>query len=120
MFVDFSVNYIIYFDILTLIVWLISVLVFLDTGYNIKNRHIILRAGPFVKKLRISSITKIIVGKTPSSGSFFATGRRGLIIYYEHDKDIYISPMTNADFLKCLKKISPSLHIKSYNPHVLK
>jgi len=118
--VDFSVNYIIGFDSVIIVIWLLILWIFLDTSYSIKGRYLIVRSGPFIKKLKISSIIKIIVGKTPSSGFFYASGRRGLIIYYEKAHKIYISPESSETFLDDIRKIKPNLNVEIYERYVLK
>ena len=121
LFIDFSVNYIIGFNSVVVILWLLMTWVFIDTRYSIKKgRYLIVRSGPFIKKLKISSITKILVGKTPSSGFFYATGRRGLIIYYEKAHKIYISPESNETFLDNIRTIKPNLNVELYERYVLK
>lgn len=120
LFVDFSVNYIIGFDSVIIVIWLLILWIFLDTSYSIKGRYLTVRSGPFIKKLKISSITKIIVGKTSSSGSIYATGRRDLVIYYKKNREIYISPKTNEVFLDDIQKIKPNLNVEIYERYVLK
>ncbi|MFD0931033.1 PH domain-containing protein [Psychroflexus salinarum] len=120
LFVDFSVTYIIVFDSVMLFIWLLILWIYFDTSYKIKNRKLIIRSGPFYSKIKINCIKKIIVGKTSSSGSQLATARKGLVIYNNKDKETYISPKDNAEFVDYIIDIKPSIEIEKYERHILK
>lgn len=120
LFVDFSVNYIIVFDSIILLIWLFILWIYFDTSYKIKNKKLYIRSGPFFKTIKINSIVKIIVGKTSSSGSILATARKGLVIYYNKNDKTYISPRSNEAFTDYLKSENPSIEIEKYESHILK
>ena len=120
LFVNFSIDYIIVFDSIILLIWLLVLWVYFGTSYKVENNKIYIRSGPFFKKIRIRSIKKIIVGKTSSSGSILGTARRGLVIYYSKEKKTYISPKSNSKFLEVIEKINSSIDIQKYERHILK
>jgi len=120
LFVDFSVPYLIVFDSIIVLIWLLIFWIYFGTYYKIKNRKLFIKSGPFRNKIKIECIKKILVGKTSASGSQLGTSRQGLIIYDIKRKEIYISPKNNDEFVDYIKEMKPSIEVEIYERHILK
>lgn len=85
----------------------------LKTQYKLNNGFMYWQSGPFFGKVDIKSIRKI----EHHNGIFVPTiwkpalSQIGLIITYNKFDDIYISPEREAEFLKELLAINPSIEI---------
>ena len=90
-----------------LIIW-----IFHRTHYEIRNNNFKYRSGPIYGTIEISSITKIIKGKTMWVGLKPATAKNGLIIKYNNFNEIYISPETNELFISEVLKQNNAIIIE--------
>jgi uncharacterized membrane protein len=84
-----------------------------DTRYVIKKAHLFYRSGPFRGWISINEITQI---KTFSGFSIPVTMKpsldyNGFIIKYSNNFEVYVSPKTPSQFINDLKKINPSIQI---------
>lgn len=119
LYVSFSEDYFIVFDIIILILWILVLWSFFDTSYKFRKNKLIYRSGPRFGTIELDSIDKLLVGKTAWSGKRYATARKGLVIYYENDNQIYISPKTNDSFVEYITKLNPSIEVEIYEDHFL-
>ncbi|SRR5690554_2315910 len=87
--------------------------IFLGTYYTIKNGYLYHRSGPFMGKMKISSIAKIKY----HSGWYVpvlyrpATDTKGVIITYNKYDEIYFSPQERDKFVQELLKINPKITV---------
>lgn len=91
-------------------IWLIWALV--STRYIMDQDFVHYHFGPQKGKVRIDEIKEISVGVTQWAGMRkVALAQNGLIIKYKY-KTVYISPLTNEDFVKELLKVNPRIRVK--------
>lgn len=93
---------------LLLLLWIIF-----KTNYTIDKSYLICKSGPFKKKIKIQSISKISYHKGIIVPSFwkFSLNHYGLIINYQKFEDVYISPKDEIDFIAELTQINPNIII---------
>ena len=93
---------------LLLLLWVIF-----KTNYTIDKSYLICKSGPFKKKIKIQSISKISYHKGIIVPSFwkFSLNHYGLIINYQKFEDVYISPKDEIDFIAELTQINPNIII---------
>ena len=93
---------------LLLLLWIIF-----RTNYTIDESYLICKSGPFKKKIKIQSISKISYHKGIIVPSFwkFSLNHYGLIINYQKFEDVYISPKDEIDFIAELTQINPNIII---------
>ncbi len=90
-----------------LIIWIAE-----GTRYSIDKEFIRYQSSFLFGKIPLKNITKIKVGTTMWVGFRPATSRNGIIIYYNKNKKIYISPESNTAFTETLKKVKKDLIIE--------
>lgn len=117
---NFNHDYFVVFDIIISVLWILVLWSFFDTSYKVKKGYLICRSGIRLRKVKINNITKILVGKTLWSGKRLATARKGLVIIYGENQQIYISPKTNESFVKHMVELKPDVEIEFYEDHWLK
>lgn len=111
---EFSETYVLVFVSIVAFVWFFVIWMFLDTSYKITDKKIRYRIGPFYGSILLKEIKKVIVDKTSWDGKKVALAKKGLVIIYNGDKEIYFAPKTNDRFVKYLKKVNPAIDIE-YN-----
>ena len=121
LFTEFSEDYVIVFDSIIAVIWIFIIWIFLDTKYYVTDKYLVYRSGPLYGKILLRNIKKIIVDKTAWSGpKKIALARFGLLIYYDIDKEIYISPKTNKTFVDYIKTKNPDIEVEQYERYIVK
>jgi len=70
-------------------------------------------SGPFSGAIGIDSIRKVVVGETQWSGmNRYGTAKKGLIIHYNKFDDLYITPLSNEDFVSELLMLKPTIEVR--------
>jgi len=77
-----------------LLIWIYFV-----TYYKLTGEYLFYRTGPISGKIKIDSISEVIIGTGMFAGFKPATGSNGLILKYNRWDEIYISPETNEKFI---------------------
>lgn len=85
--------------------------IYIGTSYELTEKELKYKSGPFWGKIEIASIREVVKNKTSWGGLKPATARKGLIIKYNKYDEIYISPKTNATFVQKLLKLKPNIKI---------
>lgn len=80
--------------------------IYFGTSYTLTTEHLRYRSGPFYGSIEISTIQKIINGKTLWVGMRPATALNGLIIKYGKYDEVYISPDSNDRFIEEILKLN--------------
>ncbi len=86
-----------------LILWMIY-----STGYEIQDRTLSIRAGPFRFKLPLTEIVAVVASRDLSAGPALS-GERLLIRWGKDKKTILVSPERQTEFLASLAASCPQL-----------
>jgi len=97
--------------IVILVVAVLLIWIFHGTKYELSKEYLRYKSGPFIGKIELQKITKIIKGKTLWVGLKLATAKNGLIIKFEKYNEIYISPKTNETFIKQILALNNKIKI---------
>ena len=84
---------------------------YFGTSYILTNKDLIYKSGPIHRKISISRIKEVVMGRTLWLGFRPATSRNGLIIKYDEFNEIYISPKTNESFIEKLLELKGDVAI---------
>lgn len=89
---------------LAVIIWVKA-----GTGYEIRDNILLYRSAFLRGKIDINTITKVDVQTTLWVGKKAATGPGGIVITYDNNKTIYITPESNDAMVKQLRKINRNI-----------
>lgn len=94
--------------VIALIIWIL-----LDTRYVIKESFLLYRSGPFRGRIDIRRIDRIkrFSGLYVPVNTKPALDTKGLIITYNNDEDLYVSPKKAEKFIEELLKINPKIEV---------
>lgn len=94
---------------ISLIIWIL-----LDTRYVIKKTDLLYRSGPFRGRIDILDIKTIekYSGTNPPVTMKPALDNNGLILNYNKNSNLFISPVETETFIKNLIKINSKIEIK--------
>ncbi|NEV93371.1 PH domain-containing protein [Psychroflexus sp. YR1-1] len=109
---NFSKTYVIVLVTAVALLWLLVIWIFLDTSYKITDRKVSFRSGPFYGTIPLKQIKKVMVDKTSWDGKKVALAKKGLVLIYNGNKEIYFAPKTNDSFVDYLKKVNPDIEIE--------
>ncbi|MCW1953016.1 MAG: PH domain-containing protein [Flavobacteriia bacterium] len=84
---------------------------YLTTKYWIKDGHLHYTSAFLKGKIPVTSIRKIVKGKTMWVGLKPALAKNGLIIHYNRFDEIYMAPQSNDKMVAELLEIHPSIEI---------
>lgn len=93
-------------SLIGLVLWILHGTYYLLNKDELKYRAAILRGN-----IPLESIDELIVGKSMWAGVKPATARNGIIVIYDKTKRVYISPDSNATFVKKIKELNPEIKI---------
>ncbi|SMG41094.1 PH domain-containing protein [Sphingobacterium psychroaquaticum] len=91
-------------------------LTFTTTSYKITGTDFKYRCLFLFGTIDINKIHKLEIGRTLWVGTKPATGRNGVIIYYNKYDEIYISPENNDDFVRSIQEINPAIELIYHKP----
>lgn len=101
-----------YLDFLIILIFILFMFwLYFGTSYELKQKKLVYRSGPFKGKIQIDLITEIVKGKTLWVGFKPALARNGLIVKYNKYDEIYISPKTNETFIKKILEVNSKIKI---------
>lgn len=101
----------IWVSILLLVAAALMIWLWIGTSYEVDSEFLSYKAGPLRGKIKIESIKELEVGKTLWAGLKPATAVRGIIVRYNAHDEIYISPLSNENFVKEILKVKPDIKI---------
>ncbi len=84
---------------------------YLTTKYWIKDGHLHYTSAFLKGKIPVTSIRKVVKGKTMWVGLKPALAKNGLIIHYNRFDEIYMAPESNDKMVAELLEIHPSIEI---------
>lgn len=84
---------------------------YLTTKYWIKDGHLQYTSAFLKGKIPVTSIRKVVKGKTMWVGLKPALAKNGLIIHYNRFDEIYMAPQSNDKMVAELLEIHPSIEI---------
>ena len=84
---------------------------YFGTNYKLTDTELIYRSGPIRGKIKIDEIREIVKGKTMIAGLKPATAEKGLIVKYRKYDEVYISPVSNDQFVAEILKHNPKIII---------
>ncbi|SDG57254.1 PH domain-containing protein [Psychroflexus sediminis] len=117
---NFSETYVFVLATIVASLWLLVIWIFLDTSYKITDRKVSYRSGPFYGNIPLEQIKKVMLDKTSWKGKKIALAKKGLVLIYNGDKEIYFAPKTNDSFVEYLKKVTSDIVIEQNQFHSLK
>jgi hypothetical protein len=100
------------FSLLILIPVCFMLWVYFNTYYILENNLLKYRSGFLKGKIDITKIHEIHPDKTLWYGLKPALAQNGIIIKFNKYDEIYISPVSNKEFIEELIKINPSILVK--------
>ncbi|RDU36077.1 hypothetical protein DRW41_15955 [Neobacillus piezotolerans] len=80
-----------------------------STGYTVEGGMLIVRSGPFKRKIPIKEIEK--VKQSNSLLASYALSIRRLELRFSKYGLVYVSPKDEEGFIKSLKEVNPSIRI---------
>lgn len=97
------------FIIIGLLIW-----IWFGTGYRVENETVIVKCGPFKRKINIQEINKIGRNKSIWSAPALAVDR--LAIQYGRYDGILIAPKNKAEFILLLVDKNPNIKVDKNLP----
>lgn len=85
--------------------------IYTSTSYEIAEGKLLYRSAFIRGAIDISAITRIDASTTAWIGKKAATGTGGIVITYDDNKTIYITPVTNESMIKELRKINRNIAV---------
>lgn len=87
--------------------------IWFGTYYEVKDSKFIWRFGPFKQTINITQIHTAVKNKTLWKGFKPALARNGVIVRYNTNDEVYVSPRDKETFVNELIKHNPSIKIIS-------
>ena len=96
---------------IALIAWIL-----LDTRYDIKNKDLLYRSGPFRGRISILDINKIerFSGTNPPVTMKPALDNKGFILFYKETNTLFISPEKSEIFIQSLLEVNKDIVIAPF------
>lgn len=92
---------------LFIIVW-----VWYVTDYKMKNNLLSVRSGPLSENIPILSISKVKIGEVNRFKNLLGLSLSGVIVHYNKNDVVYITPQNQDKFCKSLKMIHKKIVIE--------
>ena len=90
--------------LMSFLIWL-----YFSTGYLIEGEQLIIKFGPFRKKININDISKL--SKTRNLLSSYAFSFDRIEIMYNSFDIVYISPLHQKEFIHFLLQVNPNINV---------